>query len=217
VLHFYGSCHQLPLNHDIVPDSASRLLELVDRLGLVRARDVAAAGIPTVYLTRLVRAGALERVARGLYARASSLVGEHVSLAEVAKLAPRGVVCLLSALGFHGLGTQNPRRVWLALPHKAKPPTSAPVGLVVVRMHLRALAAGVVVHDVDGTSVPVFDPSKTIADLFKFRSRVGLDVALVALRAYAGSAHRDLETLRRYARIDGVERVLQPYLEATAA
>ena len=198
-------------------DPTTRLLDLIDRLGLVRARDVANAGIPTVYLTRLVRAGALERVARGLYARASSPVGEHVSLAEVAKLAPRGLVCLLSALAFHGLGTLNPRRVWLALPHKAKPPTSTSVGLTVVRMHPGALAAGVVVHDVDGTPVPVFDPSKTIADLFEFRSRVGLDVALEALRAYAGSAHRDLEVLRRYARIDGVERVLQPYLEATVA
>ena len=195
----------------------ARVLDLVDRLGLVRARDVARAGIPTVYLTRLVRAGVLERIARGLYARASSPVGEHVSLAEVAKLAPRGVICLLSALAFHGIGTQSPRRVWLALPHKAKPPTSTSVGLAVVWMHPRALAAGVVVHDVDGTAVPVFDPSKTIADLFKFRSRVGLDVALEALRAYAGGAHRDLEALRHYARIDGVERVLQPYLEATAA
>ena len=200
-----------------MPDPTTRLLDLVDRLGLVRARDVANAGIPTVYLTRLVRAGALERVARGLYARASSPVGEHVSLAEVAKLVPRGVVCLLSALAFHGLGTQNPLRVWLALPHKAKPPTSAPVGLEVVRMHPEALAAGVVRHDVDGTPVPVFDPSKTIADLFKFRSRVGLDVALEALRAYVGSTHRDLEALRRYARIDGVERVMQPYLEAVVA
>jgi len=97
---FYGSCHQLPQDRNIVPDPTTRLLDLVDRLGLVRARDVANAGIPTVYLTRLVRAGALERLARGLYARASSPVGEHVSLAEVAKLAPRGVVCLLSALAF---------------------------------------------------------------------------------------------------------------------
>ena len=117
MLHFDGSCHQLPQDRNIVPDPTTRLLDLVDRRGLVRARDAATAGIPTVYLTRLVRAGALERVARGLYAGASS-----------------------------------------------------PVGLAVVRMHPRALAAGVVVHDVDGTPVPVFDPSKTIADLFKFRS-----------------------------------------------
>jgi len=169
-----------------VAGPTTRRLDLVDRLGLVRARYVTNAGIPTVYLTRLVRASALERVARGLYARASSPVGERVSLAEVSKLAPRSVVCLLSVLAFHGLGTQNPRRVWLALPHKAKPPTSAPVGLVVVRMHPGALAAGVVRHDVDGTPVPVFDPSKTIADLFKFRSWAGPDVALEALRAYAG-------------------------------
>jgi len=81
-------------------------------------------------------------------------------------------------------------------------------------MHPGALAAEVVRRDVGGTPVPVFDPSKTIADLFRISSRVGLDVTLEALRAYAGSAHRDLEALGRYARIDGVERVLQPYLEA---
>jgi predicted transcriptional regulator of viral defense system len=198
-------------------DPATRLLDLVERHGRVRARDVARAGIPTVYLTRLVRAGALERVARGLYARVSAPVGEHVSLAEVAKLAPRGVICLLSAVAFHELGTQNPHRVWLALPHKTTPPTTVSVGLEVVRMHPRALAEGVETHDVDGTPVSIFGPSKTVADLFRFRSRVGLDVAIEALRAYWSSARRDQAALRRYARIDGVEKIMQPYLEAVAA
>lgn len=198
-------------------DPATRLLDLVGQRGLVRARDVEHAGIPTVYLTRLVRAGILERVARGLYAKASAPVSEHVSLAEVATLAPRGVICLLSALAYHRLGTQNPHRVWLALPHGAKPPTTATVRLEVVRMHQRALTAGVGVHDVGGTPVPVFDPSKTIADLFKYRSRVGLDVALEALRAYWASDDRDMEELHRYARLDGISNVLQPYVEAMAA
>ena len=197
-------------------DQAHRVLDLIDHHGLVRARDVQRAGIPTVALTRLVRAGVLERVARGLYARASAPVGQHVSLAEVAKLAPRGVICLLSALTFHGLGTQNPHRVWLALPHKAKPPRSIPVQLAIVRMHPRALEAGAVMHPIDGTPVQIFDPSKTIADLFKFRTRVGLDVALEALRAYWASDHRNLNALRRYTKIDAVENVLQPYLEAVA-
>lgn len=195
---------------------ADRLLDLVDRLGLVRARDVEAAGIPTVYLTRLVRSGDLMRVARGLYTRPQGLASEHATLAEIAALVPRGVVCLLSALSFHGLGTQNPHRVWLALPQGAKPSASVPVGLVVVRMHPEALAAGVQTHDVDGVAVRVFDPSKTVADLFKYRSRVGLDVVLEALRAYWSSPFRDVAALYRYARIDGVERVMQPYLEATA-
>lgn len=198
-------------------DPARHLLDLVDQRGLVRARDVKRAGIPTVYLTRLVRAGALERVARGLYAKASAPVSEHVSLAEVAALAPRGVICLVSALAYHGLGTQNPHRVWLALPRGTKPPTTITVGLEVVRMHSCALVAGVETHDVGGTPVPIFDPSKTIADLFKYRSRVGLDVALEALRAYWASDDRDADALRRFARLDGVEKVLQPYLEAVAA
>jgi predicted transcriptional regulator of viral defense system len=200
-----------------VSAQTDRVLDLIDRQGLVRARDVQHAGIPTVVLTRLVRAGTIERVARGLYARASAPISEHVSLTEVAKLAPRGVICLLSALTFHGLGTQNPHRVWLALPHKAKPPMSVTVRLAVVRMHPRAREAGVVTHAVDGTPVPVFDPSKTIADLFKYRTRVGLDVALEALRAYWASDYRDQGALRRYAQIDGVEKVMQPYLEAVAA
>jgi predicted transcriptional regulator of viral defense system len=195
----------------------SRLLELVERRGLVRGRDVERAGIPTAHLTRLVRVGALERVARGLYAKASAPVSEHVSLAEVAALAPRGVICLLSALAYHGLGTQNPHRVWLALPPGGKPPTTSTVGLALVRTHPRALAAGVETHGILGASVPIFDPSKTVADLFKYRSKVGLDVALEALRAYWNSEERDLSALRRYARVDGVETVLQPYLEAMAA
>lgn len=114
---------------------ATRLLGLIDRHGRLRARDAARASIPTVYLTRLVHAGVLERVARGLYARSSSPVSEYVSLAEVAKLAPKGVICLLSALACHELGTQNPHRVWLALPHEATPPSTVPVRFAVVRMH----------------------------------------------------------------------------------
>lgn len=200
-----------------MPDPANRLLDLIDRHGRLRARDVARAGIPTVYLTRLVHAGILERVARGLYARSSAPVSEHISLAEVAKLAPKGVICLLSALAVHELGTQNPHRVWLALPHKSTPPSTVPVRLAVVRMHPRALESGVVTHAIDGTPVPIFDPSKTIADLFKFRNRVGLDVALEALRAYWASDHRNLEALSHYARIDAVDKVLQPYLEVVAA
>jgi len=200
-----------------VTDLGNRLLDLVDHHGLVRAREVAETGIPTVYLTRLVRSGALERIARGVYARASTSVSEHVTLAEVAKVAPRGVICLLSASTYHGLGTQNPQRVWLALPNGSKPPTAVTVGLEVVRMHTRALAAGVQTPTIDGVRVPIFDPSKTIADLFKYRTRVGLDIVLEVLREYWDSPHRDVEALRRYAQIDGVENVMRPYIEAIAA
>jgi hypothetical protein len=107
--------------------------------------------------------------------------------------------------------------VWLAIANDAKPPSATTVPLAVVRMHPRALAAGVAMHDVDGTTVRVFDPSKTVADLFKYRNRVGLDVALEGLRAYWFSPHRDAGALFRYADIDGVEKVMRPYLEATVA
>lgn len=198
-------------------DHTDHLLDLIDQRGLIRAREVAEAGIPTVYLTCLVRSGALERVARGVYAKASASVSEHVTLAEVAKVAPRGVICLLSASTFHGFGTQNPQRVWLALPNGSKPPTTVNVRLEVVSMHARALTTGIDTPTIDGVHVPIFGPTKTIADLFKYRSRVGLDIVLEVLREYWNSPHRDIEALSRYAQINGVENVMRPYIEAMAS
>lgn len=194
-----------------------RILELTDRRGLVRARDVAAAGIPTAYLTRLTRSGVLERVGRGLYGRPDTMRSQHVTLAEVARQVPKGVVCLVSALRFHDLGNQRPHRVWLALPPHTTTPKAPRVALEVVRMAPPMLAAGVQDVDIDGVPVRVFDPSKTIADLFRFRNRVGLDVAVEGLRAYWESPHRNVAALERYARIDRVATVLRPYLEAMAA
>lgn len=195
----------------------ARLLALADRQGLIRAREVAKAGIPTVYLTRLVRSGQLERVGHGLYARPAGAVSEHTTLAEVAKQVPRGVICLLSALRYYDLGTQQPHRVWLALPAHASAPQATTAALEVVRMNEAALRAGVRDEDVEGGAIRVFEPSKTIADLFKFRNRVGLDVALEGLRAYWQSPHRDVGALQRYARIDRVEKLMRPYLEMVAA
>lgn len=197
--------------------ATERILELVDQRGLVRARDVAVAGIPTAYLTRLTRSGALERVGRGLYVRPNGMRSEHATLAEIARLVPKGVVCLVSALRLHDLGTQRPHRVWLALPPHATRPKAPTVALEIVRMAPPLLAAGVRSIDVDGVEVRVFHPSKTIADLFRFRTRVGLDVALEALRAYWDSPFRDVPALERYARLNRVYTVLRPYLEAMAA
>ena len=194
-----------------------RILELASQRGVLRARDVARHGLPTVTLTRLVRAGALERVARGLYALPSAPASEHTSLAEVVSLAPKAVVCLLSALAFHQIGTANPHRVWIALPHATKPPTSAPVDLEVVRMRPKALEAGVIRPTIDGVPIPVFNVPKTVADLFRYRNRVGLDVAIEALKEYWYGPFRDPAALHRYARIGRVEKLMRPYLQAIAA
>lgn len=195
----------------------ANLLDLVDRLGLIRARDIARAGIPTVYLTRLVRSGELERIARGLYTRRAAPQHEHTTLLEVTKQVPKGVVCLLSALRFYDLGTQRPHHVWLALPAHASTPTSANARLEIVRMSGPSLGAGVRYESVAGGTLRIFEPSKTIADLFKFRNRVGLDVAIEALQAYWRSPLRDITALHHYSRIDRVEKVMRPYLEAVAS
>lgn len=192
------------------------ILGLAREQTIFRARDVAELGVPTTALPRMVRTGVLQRLGRGLYALANADFSEFVSFAEVAIRAPRGVVCSISALAFHQLGTQLPSTVWLALPTSVKAPRIESPRLSVVWMGRRAFETGYDLHAIDGIEVRIGDPHKTVADLFKYRSRVGLDVTLEGLRAYWESPYRDLERLRRYANIDRVESVMRPYLEMLA-
>jgi predicted transcriptional regulator of viral defense system len=191
-----------------------RIIDFARKTGAVRSRDLEARGIPRVYLTRLVRRGRLERVGRGLYRLSDAHATEHRSLAEAAKRVPHGVVCLLSALRFHGLTTQIPFQVWMAIHHKAWAPRADGPPLRVIRMSGAALESGVETHRIDGVEVRVFSPAKTVADCFKFRSKVGLDVALEALRDYRRAHPAGMGELWRYARTDRVSRVIRPYLEA---
>jgi predicted transcriptional regulator of viral defense system len=124
------------------------------------------------------------------------------------------VVCLLSALRIHDLTTQSPFEVWIAIPRRARTPKLDDVPVRVVRMAPDVLAAGVVAVKIDGVAVPVFDLEKTVVDCFRFRSRIGLDVALEALREYVRQPQRRLERLLRYAQIGRVRKSIQPYLEA---
>lgn len=167
-----------------------------------------------MYLTRLVRQGRLVRVGRGLYTSVDAHVSEHHTLAEAAVRAPHGVVCLLSALRFHGLTTQTPFEVWMAIHQKAWAPRADGPPLRIVRMSGPAFETGIEKHEIEGVQVPVFSPSKTVADCFKFRSKVGLDVALEALRDYLRLYPAGMDELWRYAQICRVRGVLRPYLEA---
>ena len=192
------------------------VLRLARKHGLLRARDVAAQGLPTVVLTRLVRAGKLERAGHGLYALAGAQASAQRSLAEVALRAPRGVICLVSALRVHEVGTQSPFQVWLALPPGTTPPRLDSPPLKVVRMSGASLTEGVERIRIDGIEVPVFNTAKTIADCFKFRNKIGLDVALEALRE--GWRERKttkvtMQALWRYAKVNRVGNVMRPYLE----
>jgi predicted transcriptional regulator of viral defense system len=183
----------------------------------VLARDVQQVGLPTIALTRLVEAGKLERVARGLYGIPGAATHEHRSLAEVSARVPKGVVCLLSALRVHGIGTQAPFEVWLAIPQRMVSPRLDQPSLRVVRMSDAILAAGVTKIAVNGVKVPLFGAAKTVADCFKFRNKIGLDVALEALRDGWAKRKFTMDDLGRHATLDRVANVMRPYVEAITA
>lgn len=184
---------------------------------MIRARDLDADGLPSMLLTRLVGKGWLTRVARGLYALPSRSVGEHSTLAEAALLVPSGVVCLLSALRLHDIGTQAPFEVWMAVPNHVATPRLDHPALRIVRMSGAALEQGIGAHLIDGVPVRAFDAAKTVADCFKFRNKIGLDVALEALSEGWSGRRFTMDALWHYAAIDRVERVMRPYLESVTA
>ena len=190
------------------------MLAMARSNGLLRPRDLAATGIPREYLRRACDQGLLERVGRGLYRVPGTMATENQSLAEVCRRAPSGVVCLLTALRFHDLTTQNPFEVWLALAPKAHVPRIETVALRVIRFSGEALTQGLETHDVAGVTIRVYGAAKTVADCFKFRNKIGIDVAVEALRDGLKQRKASVDELVRYARICRVERVMSPYLEA---
>jgi predicted transcriptional regulator of viral defense system len=193
---------------------SKQVLDIARKAGILRPRDLATQSIPRTYLKRLEERGLLVKETRGMYKLPDAEVTENHSLAEACKRVPRGVVCLLSALQFHKLTTQAPSDVWLALDRKARAPGSGVQPLRVVRMSGKALTEGVDEHRIEGVAVKVYQPAKTVADCFKYRNKIGLDIALEALRDFKHKHRSGMDDLWRYAKICRVERVIRPYLEA---
>lgn len=193
---------------------SEQILGLIEKKGVVRPRDVEALGIARQYLQRLYAQGAVERVGRGLYARPDTLTGEHSALVEVTKRAPKGVICLLSALHFHNLTTQLPHEVWLAIEGTGWKPLIDYPPLNVVRFSGRAFHYGIEVHHIDAVPLRVYSAAKTVADCFKFRNKIGLDVALEALRETLRDRRATVDDIWRAAGICRVANVMRPYLEA---
>lgn len=191
------------------------LLEYLHIKGVVRPRDVEAIGIPRKYLSRLVERGQAERIGRGLYMAADAEWGPHHSLAAVAARVPHGVVCLLSALRFHELTSELPREVWLAVDAGVWQPHLAPLPVRVVRFSGSALTAGVEEHVLEGVPVHITSPAKTVVDCFKFRHKIGVEVAVQALRDYLARRDRDIDDLMRLASVCRMANVMRPYLEVT--
>lgn len=190
------------------------ILNLVRRLGVLRAKDLDERGIPRTYLTRLCRAGVLDRPSRGVYVLKDADTTEHHDLAAACRRVPHGVVCLLSALQFHGLTTQAPFEVWLGIDRKARLPKVDHPPLRIVRFSGQALTAGVVSHEIEGVIVRVTDPARTVVDCFAYRNKVGLDVALEALRDCLRKRRATQDDIYRAAEVRRMKNVMRPYLEA---
>lgn len=195
-------------------NSHQRVLALAAKQGLIRPRDLAKHGLPSVALSRLVRQGLLNRVGRGLYAIPGRSTSEYGSLAEVAHKHPQAIICLLSALRLHNLTTQSPFQVWLAIPNKGRAPKIDYPPLKIVRFSGAALTDGIEQHQVDGVSVRVTNIARTVADCFKFRNKIGLDVAMEALQEAWREKRVSMDELWRYATLCRVTNVMRPYMES---
>ena len=195
--------------------SIQRVVQLVRQAGVLRPRDLTAHHIARQYLRMAQEHGLLRRVGRGLYVAADAELTEHHSLAEAAARVPRGVVCLLSALRFHGLTTQAPFEVWLALDEKARNPKVDSPPLRIVRFSGKMLSYGVQTPRIEKVPVRVFGPAKTVADCFRYRNKIGLEVAMEALRDVIRQRKSTMDELWEAAKICRVARVMRPYMEAS--
>ena len=187
------------------------------RTPVVRASDAVRAGIPRTSLVRLTKSGVVERVGRGLYRLAKGVSYDHPDLVEAAVRVPKGVVVLLSALVFHGIGTQAARQVWMQLPANYPTPRIGHPLLRIIRSRKpEAFTLGVETHRIAGHEVRITDPDRTIVDCFRHRGTVTLEVCLEALRERLINRRQSLPALENYARKMGAWRVMKPYLEALA-
>jgi predicted transcriptional regulator of viral defense system len=191
-----------------------RLLELVQQRRVIRPRDLRVLKIPREYLRRLLEEGLLERPSRGLYISARHASSEHTTLVQAAKKNPQAVICLLSALRLHGLTTQAPFEVWMAIPEKARLPRPGSLPLRFVRFSGPSLAYGIQERSMEGVAVRVYNVPKTVADCFKYRNQIGLDVALEALRDCRRTKKTSMDELWEAAKICRVSNVIRPYIEA---
>jgi len=182
--------------------------------GLMRARDLEERGIPRAHLQAMLRRGEVTRVARGLYRLRDAPLTELETVAAVSKRIPGCVICLLTALHIHGIGTQAPRAVWIGLDRKAWKPLPSGLPLRVVRFSPALLTYGVETRHVLGVTVRITAPARTVVDCFRYRRKIGMDVALEALRDALGTRKATVDQIVRVAEVARVRSVMAPYLES---
>lgn len=189
-------------------------MQYVRQNQIVRPRDIESIGIPREYLLRLQRQGKLVRSGRGIYTLPEAAITERHTYAEVAKRVPEAVLCLLSALAFHQITTQNPASIWIALRKGARKPAMTSPSIKVIRLTEPSLVAGIEKHQVEGITVRVYSAAKTVADCFKFRNKIGIDVAIEALKDCLDQKKANVSEIYRYAKICRVSKIIRPYMEA---
>ena len=194
----------------------NQVLELAQQ-GLLRVCDLTSRGLHPEYLRRLYQKGLVRREGRGLYIAANAEISVHYGLAQVAKRIPHGVICLLSALNFHEIGTQLPHQVWIAIDRRAAKPKIQFPPLRVMRFSGAALTEGIETYRIEGVPVQIFNPAKTVADCFKYRNKIGLDIALEALKECIRDRRTTMDDLWHFAQVCRMTNVMRPYMEAMVA
>jgi predicted transcriptional regulator of viral defense system len=187
--------------------------KIIKKKPVFRPRDLAPYGIPREYLNRLCEQGIIEKVRRGLYIYSGLEIDEHFSLVQVSKMIPNSTICLLSALHFHHLTTQLPFEVWIAISNQAHYPKVDDLPVRIWHFSGQALTMGRQQYTIHGVKLSVYNPAKTIADCFKYRHKIGLEVALEALREGWRERRCTMAELQYYGKICRVAKIMRPYLE----
>ena len=202
-----------------------RALRLLQKQGMVRLAEFAAAGITAATVARMEKGGDVDRLSRGLYRLPGQSDDANHDLALVAKLVPGGVVCLVSALAFHELTDTIPSRVWIAIGSKDRKPVVTQPALQIVRFAPEMLRSGIENHVIDGVDVPITTPARTVVDLFRYRAPAGrrfqtspgLNLALEGLREILRSRKATPSQIAGIAETLGVWKAMRPYMEAMTA
>ncbi len=192
------------------------IIDLARRKGILQIRDVREAGFHPETVRRLCQSGHLKRIDRNAYILSDADVSADISLASVSKRIPNGVMCLLTALRYHDIGTQLPYAVWVAIDRSTpwpRPPIENPTTQI-FRFSGQSFAAGIEVHNIDGVPVRIYDPGKTVVDCFKYRNKIGLDVAVEALKDVLQNRRCTVDQIIEYARIRRLSKIIRPYMEA---
>lgn len=183
---------------------------------IFRTQDAEREGIPRPVLKKMLADGLLEKVDRGLYRIVDSDITENITLLQVYRKVSKGIICLLSALQLHDIGTQLPHEVWIAIGNKARPPGTRTLPIRIIRFSKASETYGIQTLTLDGIQVRVTSPARTVVDCFRFRNKIGLDVALEALREAVRGKKATLAEIRRAAEACRAEKVMAPYMESLA-